>query len=91
MANLKSSKKRARQNVSRQARNQARRSAIKTLTRKFMDAVQSNAVTEAQTLFVATQSEIARGKSKGIFKKNTAAHKVSRLAKQLSMLTKSAI
>ena len=90
MANLKSSKKRALQNVKRQARNQARRSTIKTLTRKFMDAVQNNEVTEAQTLFVAAQSEIARGKGKGVLKKNTAAHKVSRLAKQLSTLTKSA-
>lgn len=90
MANLKSSKKRALQNTKRQARNKARRSSIKTVTRKFMDAVQNNEVSLAQSLFIAAQSEIARGKGKGVLKANTAANKVSRLARQLSTLTKSA-
>lgn len=90
MANLKSSKKRARQNVKRNARNQARRSELKTITKKFVEAVTKNDVTAAQDLMLLTESKIARAKSKGILRANTASRKIGTLARKLAVLQKKA-
>lgn len=90
MANLKSSKKRALQNVKRNARNQARRSELKTLTKKFVEAVETNDVASAQNLMVLTESKIARAKGKGLLRANTASRKIGTLARKLAVLQKKA-
>ncbi len=84
MANLKSAKKRARQNVKRHSCNQARRSEIKTVTKKFMAALEANDLGLAQELMVSAESKIARAKGKGIVKPNTASRKISTLARRLA-------
>lgn len=84
MANLKSAKKRSLQNAKRKLVNQARKSEIKTLTKKFYDAVDAKDTKTAQDLLRLAESKIARAKGKGVIQKNTAARKISRLAKQLA-------
>ena len=83
MANLKSSKKRAKQNAPRRARNQSRISEIKTLTKKFFEALSNSDFTAARDLARTAESKIARAKGKGVLKGNTAARKISKLAKRL--------
>lgn len=84
MANLKSSKKRAKQSSARRVLNQSRKSEVKTLTKKFIEAVESKDIASAQELLRLTESKIARAKSKGVLKPNTAARKISSLAKRLA-------
>jgi small subunit ribosomal protein S20 len=86
MANSPQSKKRARQNEARFAVNKARRSRIRTFLRKVEEAIASgdkNAATEALR---AAQPELMRGVSKGVFHKNTASRKMSRLASRVKAL-----
>jgi small subunit ribosomal protein S20 len=80
MANTPQSKKRARQNEKRAAVNKARRSRIRTYLRKVEEAIASGDQTAAQEALKAAQPELMRGVSKGIFHKNTASRKMSRLA-----------
>jgi small subunit ribosomal protein S20 len=91
MANLKSAKKRARQCIIRQQRNQARRSEIKTLTKKFLDAVASKDVALAKDILKLTESKIARAKSKKVVQCNAASRNVSAMAKRLSALEKKSV
>ena len=88
MANLKSAKKRARQNIVRQQHNQARRSEIKTLTKKFFDAVDAKDAAQAKEVLRTAESKIARAKGKKVLKCNAASRKVSAMAKRLSALEK---
>lgn len=88
MANLKSAKKRARQNITRQQNNQARRSEVKTLTKKFFEAVDAQDIAQAKELLRNAESKIARAKGKKVLKSNAASRKVSAMAKRLSALEK---
>jgi len=84
MANIKSAKKRAKQNEARQLRNRARKSEIKTVTKKFLVALEANDVDQAKDLMKLAESKIARAKGKKVLKPNTAARKISTLAKRLA-------
>ncbi|MEW9918032.1 30S ribosomal protein S20 [Marimonas sp. MJW-29] len=86
MANTPQSKKRARQNEKRFQVNKARRSRIRTYLRKVEEAIASgdkNAATEA---LKNAQPELMRGVTKGVFHKNTAARKMSRLSARVKAL-----
>ena len=72
MANIKSAKKRILVAATRADRNKAIKSKIKTYTKKVETAA-------AAELKVAS-TEIAKACSKGVYHKNNAARKVSRLA-----------
>ena len=85
MANIKSAKKRAKTNELRRMRNVARRSDVKSATRKVLDALAANDVESAKTFLKDAESKISRAKGKGLYKKNTAARKVSRLAKKVAL------
>ncbi|MEM7488832.1 MAG: 30S ribosomal protein S20 [Pseudomonadota bacterium] len=80
MANSPQAKKRARQNEARFAVNKARRSRIRTHLRKVEEAIASGDQAAAAEALKAAQPELMRGVSKGVFHKNTAARKMSRLA-----------
>ena len=80
MANTAQSKKRARQNERRAAVNKSRRSRIRTFLRKVEEAISSGDKNAASAALTAAQPELMRGVSKGIFHKNTAARKMSRLS-----------
>jgi small subunit ribosomal protein S20 len=87
MANSPQSKKRARQNVRRQAVNKARRSRIRTHLRKVENAITSGDKDAAQEELRAMQPELMRGVTKGIYHKNTAARRLSRLASRVKAMT----
>lgn len=86
MANTPQSKKRARQNERRFAVNKARRSRIRTYLRKVEEAIASGDKDAAQAALQAAQPELMRGVSKGVFHKNTAARKMSRLSSRVNAL-----
>ena len=87
MANSPQSKKRARQNERRLAVNKARRSRIRTHLRKVEEAIASGDKDAAQAALRAAQPELMRGVSKGVFHKNTAARKMSRLSSRVKALS----
>ncbi len=91
MANKKSAKKRALTNEKSRMLNVARRSDIKTASKKVIAAVAANNFDEAQTLLREAEAKIARAKGKGILKANTASRKISALAKRVSASQKAAI
>ena len=88
MANLKSSKKRAKTNEIRRKRNVARRSDIKSSTRKVLEALASNDLENVKKLFKEVESKIARAQGKGLLKKNTASRKIGKLAKKVAQATR---
>ena len=86
MANTPQSKKRARQNETRLAVNKARRSRIRTYLRKVEEAITSGDKDAATAALRAAQPELMRGVTKGVFHKNTAARKMSRLSSRVKAL-----
>ena len=86
MANSAQAKKRARQNDKRFAINKARRSRIRTYLRKVEEAIASGDKDAATAALRAAQPELMRGVTKGVFHKNTAARKMSRLSARVKAL-----
>ena len=86
MANTPQSKKRARQNEARFQVNKARRSRIRTFLRKVEEAIASGDQSIAVNALREAQPELMRGVSKGVFHKNTAARKMSRLSSRVKAL-----
>ena len=80
MANIKSAKKRVLVNKKKADRNQMIKSAVKTEIKKVRSAVEAGNKEEAAKALLAATSVIDKAESKGVFKKNTASRKVSRLA-----------
>ena len=87
MANTPQSKKRARQNERKLEVNNARRSRIRTFLKKVEEAITSGDKSAANTALKSAQPELMRGVTKGIYKKNTAARKMSRLSSRVKSLT----
>lgn len=83
MANTLSSKKNIRVAERRTAINRARKSRIKTFCRSVMTAIAQNDKELAKKNFVVFESEIMKGVTKGVYKKNTAARKLRRIAAQI--------
>ena len=86
MANTPQSKKRARQNEARFEVNKARRSRIRTYLRKVEEAIASGDKDAAAAALKVAQPELARGVTKGVLHKNTAARKMSRLASRVKAI-----
>ncbi len=80
MANTPSAKKAARKIARRTEINKNRRSRVRTFLRKVEEAIASGDKTAAQTAFKAAEPELMRAVAKGVFHKNTASRKVSRLS-----------
>ena len=87
MANTPQAKKRALQNAKRFSVNKARRSRIRTYLRKVEEAIASGDKSAAQEALRIAQPELMRGVSKGVFHKNTASRKMSRLASRVKALS----
>ena len=79
LANIKSAKKRIVVAETRAARNKAIRSKVKTFVKKVEAAITAGDK-------AAATSEIDKATSKGVYHKNTASRKVSRLAKAVSAM-----
>ena len=86
MANTPQSKKRAKQNEARFAVNKMRRSRIRTYLRQVEEAIASGDQSTAAEALRKAQPELMRGVTKGVYHKNTAARKMSRLASRVKAM-----
>lgn len=86
MANSAQSAKRARQAEKRRDINKVRKSRIRTYLRKVEEAIASGDRDAATAALKAAQPELMRGVTKGVFHKNTASRKISRLASRVKAL-----
>ncbi len=80
MANIKSAKKRILVINSKTMRNKMIKSKVKTLVKKVRAAIEAGDKAAATAALKVATSEISKAASKGVFHKNTASRKVSRLA-----------
>lgn len=80
MANIKSAKKRIEVTAIRTAKNKAIKSKVKTAIKKVEAAVSAGDKAAAAAALQAATVEISKAQSKGVYHKNNAARKVSRLA-----------
>ncbi len=86
MANIKSAKKRILVAKARNERNKSIKSAVKTAIKKVDAAVAANDKEAAAAALLAATSAIDKATSKGVYHKNTASRKVSRLAKAVNSI-----
>ena len=83
MANIKSQKKRNRQNEKRYAKNKAIRSELKTREKNAMAAAEAGNSEEAEDLLRIAQKQIDMATTKGVLHANTAARRKSRLTRRV--------
>lgn len=81
MANIKSAKKRILVNRTKAERNKAIKSGVKTAVKKVEAAVAAKDKEAAAAALLNATSVIDKAATKGVYHKNTASRKVSRLAK----------
>ena len=86
MANIKSAKKRILVNRTKAERNKSIRSAVKTSIKKVETAVAAKDKEAAAAALKVAISTIDKAATKGVYHKNNAARKVSRLAKAVNTL-----
>ncbi|MGN0496106.1 MAG: 30S ribosomal protein S20 [Lachnospiraceae bacterium] len=86
MANIKSAKKRIKVIETKTARNKAAKSKLKTILKKFDQAVASGDKAAAEAQLKVCTSELSKAVSKGILHKNTVSRKVSRLAAKVNKM-----
>ena len=87
MANIKSAKKRILVIEKKTLRNKMIKSQVKTAVKKVLSAIEAKDAAAAKESLTAAISAIDKAKSKGIFHKNNAARKISRLTKAVNKLT----
>ena len=80
MANIKSAKKRILVNRTKAERNKAIKSGVKTAVKKVNAAIEAGDKAAASAALLNATSTIDKATSKGVYHKNTASRKVSRLA-----------
>jgi small subunit ribosomal protein S20 len=86
MAHHASAKKRIRQTLKRTEVNNTRRGRIRTFIRKVEEAIEGGDQAQAQAAFREMQPELMRGAAKGIFHRNTASRKLSRLSVRIKAM-----
>ncbi len=86
MANTPQAKKRIRRNERRTVINKNRVSQIRTKIKSVEAALEAGDKTAATAALAAVQPELARGVARGVFHKNTASRKFSRLTKRVAAL-----
>ena len=87
MANIKSSQKKNRQRVRREARNQSRKSTMRTAVKKVRAAIGKKDVAGAKAVLGAAIEQIDRAASRGTVKRGTASRSVSRLVLAVNKLS----
>ena len=90
MANIKSSKKRAKQAVVRNLRNNSQRSQLRTAVKKVLKALDANDAAGAQEAFTAAQPLPDRFGARGLTHRNRAARHKSRLTARIKALATAA-
>lgn len=86
MANIKSAKKRVLVNRKKAERNKSIKSAVKTSIKKVEVAIEAKNKEAAVAALQNAISTIDKAATKGVYHKNTAARKVSRLSKAVNTL-----
>ena len=86
MANIKSAKKRINVIEKKTLRNKMIRSKVKTVIKKVEAAVAANDKDAAKAALTVAISTIESASSKGVYHKNNAGRKVSRLTKLVNTL-----
>ena len=81
MANIKSAKKRIKVIARKTLRNKIIKSRTKTAIKKVITAVNNGSKDEAKIALVSAIATIDKATSKGVFHKNNASRKKSRLTK----------
>ena len=89
MANTASAKKAVRRIARQTSTNRSRRSRVRTYIRNVEEAIDSGNQPEAAEALKAAQPEIMRGAQKGIFHKNSASRKISRMAQRVKAMPNS--
>ena len=86
MANIKSAKKRIDVTIRNTERNKAIKSKVKTAVKKVDAAIAANDADAAKVALNNATIEISKATTKGVYHKNTAARKVSRMAQLVNTL-----
>ncbi len=86
MANIKSAKKRILVIETKTLRNKMIKSKIKTLVKKVEAAVAANDKAAASAALTEAVVAIDKAAAKGVYHKNTAARKVSRITKAVNSI-----
>ena len=86
MANIKSAKKRILVNQTKAARNKSIKSSVKTAIKKVELAVEQNDAEAAKAALPDAISAIDRAETKGVYHKNNASRRVSRLSKAVNSI-----
>jgi small subunit ribosomal protein S20 len=84
LANIKSSAKRARQNLKRRAHNRYYRTTARTYLKKARTEIEGNELEEAQESVRLAVKMLDKAAQKGIIHRNNAARRKSRLMKALN-------
>ena len=87
MANTRSAKKAIRKIAHKTDVNKSRRSRVRTFLRKVEEAIASGDKASANAALKAAEPELMRAAQKGIFHKNTASRKISRLAHRVGAIS----
>lgn len=90
MANTASARKRIRQTAKRTARNQARKSRMRTFVKKVEAAIAGGDKDAATAALRAAQPEMQRAVGKGVVHLNTVSRKLSRLSARINKLGQAA-
>lgn len=86
MANIASAQKRIRQTATRTARNQARKSRMRTFVKKVETAIAAGNKEAAVTALREAQPELQRAVGKGVVHLNAVSRKLSRLSARIKSL-----
>lgn len=86
MANHKSAIKRHKQSEIRRQKNASAKSALKTLVKRVKSAVETKSLENAQDALKKAMPAIDKAASKHVIHRNSAARKISRLARQVNRL-----
>ena len=83
MPNIKSAEKRTRTGKVRELRNKAGRTRLRTMLKRFDQAVAGGDRTEADTAYKVAVKTVDKAVTKGLLHKNNAARKKSSLTRRL--------
>ena len=86
MANTTSAKKRIRRDATKSKVNASRRSRIRTFVKKVEVEIESGDKEAANAALKLAQPELMRGVTRGVFEKNSAARKISRLSQRIKVI-----
>ena len=86
MPHIQSAKKRLRQNPKRRARNQARKTRVRSSTKAVLKAVEGGDAEAAQAALRKAISAIDRAAKRNVIHRNSASRKKSRLTRAVDRL-----